>query len=321
MRNSAQRLLAAAALWLLPGLPAMAAPSACGGEALVQVQVLGSGGPQLTDGRAASGYLVWIDGHARLLVDAGGGVALRFGEAGARFEDLDAILLTNLQAGHSADLPTLLEASFFGERRRELPLYGPAGNRHMPSTVGFARALFDNARGAYRYLSGFLNPIGRSRYKLKPHDVRQPPQRLRVGHKPDALLVAVFANERLRVTAAPIAQGNVPSLAYRVEAAGKSVVFTGDSRGEDAGLVLLVRDADLLVVHHAAPQAASEAPLERLLPPSEIGRLAQNAGVRQLVLPRRTAGTLGKEEQSLSAIRHHYAGQVTFADDLGCFTP
>jgi hypothetical protein len=55
----------------------------CGGAG-VSVQVLGSGGPELQDKRASSSYLVWQDGQARVLVDAGGGSALRFGESGAQ---------------------------------------------------------------------------------------------------------------------------------------------------------------------------------------------------------------------------------------------
>ena len=105
-----------------------AAAQTCGTAAPVQVQVLGSGGPELHDRRAASGYLVWIEGKARVLVDIGGGAALRFGESGATVSDLDVILLTRLHAGHSADLPALLEASLFEKRVRPLPIL-PAGKR------------------------------------------------------------------------------------------------------------------------------------------------------------------------------------------------
>ena len=54
------------------------------GEKGIAVQVLGSGGPELQDKRASSSYLVWQDGQARVLIDAGGGSALRFGESGAK---------------------------------------------------------------------------------------------------------------------------------------------------------------------------------------------------------------------------------------------
>ncbi len=83
------------------------------------VQVLGSGGPELADKRASSSYLVWIGGKPRVLVDIGGGAALRFGESGATVSDLDVILLTHLHVDHTADLPALINASFFGEPQHD----------------------------------------------------------------------------------------------------------------------------------------------------------------------------------------------------------
>jgi len=70
-----------------PFQPSAAAQS-CGSQG-VAVQVLGSGGPELQDKRASSSYLVWQDGRPRILVDAGGGSALRFGESGAQMSQLD----------------------------------------------------------------------------------------------------------------------------------------------------------------------------------------------------------------------------------------
>ena len=64
----------------------------CGAQGIA-VQVLGSGGPELQDKRASSSYLVWEDGQARVLVDAGGGSALRFGESGATMSHLDVMNL------------------------------------------------------------------------------------------------------------------------------------------------------------------------------------------------------------------------------------
>src|ERR1700756_4443330 len=61
----------------------LAPAQSCGAHG-VAVQVLGSGGPELQDKRASSSYLVWQNGRARVLVDAGGGSALRFGESGAQ---------------------------------------------------------------------------------------------------------------------------------------------------------------------------------------------------------------------------------------------
>lgn len=79
----------------------------------VWVQVLGSGGPELQDKRAASSYLVWRDGTPRIIVDAGSGSTLRFRQSGANVADLDAILFTYFHVDHSADFPALIKSSFF----------------------------------------------------------------------------------------------------------------------------------------------------------------------------------------------------------------
>ena len=62
-------------------LPALA--QSCGASGLA-VQVLGSGGPEMQDKRASTSYLIWDHGKARVVLDAGGGSALRFGESGAK---------------------------------------------------------------------------------------------------------------------------------------------------------------------------------------------------------------------------------------------
>ena len=93
----------------------------------VEVQVLGSGGPELQDKRASSSYLVWQDGQARVLIDAGGGSALRFGESGAKMSQLDVILFTHFHIDHSADFPSLIFSSWFEDRNRSLPIVRPSG--------------------------------------------------------------------------------------------------------------------------------------------------------------------------------------------------
>src|ERR1700746_3847619 len=142
----------------------------CGAKG-VALQVLGSGGPELQDRRASSSYLVWEDGRARVLVDAGGGSALRFGESGAQMSQLDVILFTHFHVDHSGDFSALIKSSWFEDRKRPLPIYGPPGNDFMPSTEEFVSDLFGKKRGAYRYLSELFAPKERGSYKMQPHNV------------------------------------------------------------------------------------------------------------------------------------------------------
>ncbi len=306
-------------LAMFVALPAAQAAESC--DAPVAVQVLGSGGPELETKRASSAYLVWIDGKARALVDIGGGAALRYGESGARVADLDAIFLTHLHVDHTADLPALIKSSWFSGRDRPLPIYGPPDNKIMPSTVAFVRSLFDPVRGSYRYLGDLLKPLSKNPYKLQPLDVQR--KRKKDG-KPDAgpVEIRAFQNARFRAVASPVEHGPIPALAWRIEAGGKRIVFSGDMNGKGGGLELLAHGADLLIAHNAVPEGSSDrVALALHMPPSVIGRIAQQAGVKRMVLSHRMLRTLGREPQTLEAIRKIYAGPVDFADDLSCFVP
>ena len=311
-----RRLLIAAVL--LTGAPFVHAQCETTG---VVLQVLGSGGPEMQTKRASSSYLVWVDGKARVLVDAGGGSALRFGESGAQMTDLDVILFTHLHADHSADLPALIKSSWFEDRQRPLPIYGPAGNRLMPSTVAFVRALFDGTRGAYRYLGEFISPLGKNSYKLEPHDMREPATKIGAPRRKEPPILPVFSNERVQVRAVAVAHGQLPALAFSVTSGGKTIVFSGDTNGDGGGLQTLAAGADIFVAHNAVPEITGEVERALHMPPSVIGNIAQAAKTKQLVLSHRMLRTLGKEEETLTAIRKAYAGTVHFADDLSCFQP
>jgi ribonuclease BN (tRNA processing enzyme) len=289
----------------LPVIPSADA-EACGRQGIA-VQVLGSGGPELQDKRASSSYLVWQDGHARVLIDAGGGSGLRFGESGAKMSDVDVIFFTHFHVDHSADFPALIFSSWFEERDRPLPIYGPAGNSEFPSTVEFVHSFFSNRNGTYRYLSFLLAPEKKSGYELRPHNV---------GEDGSS---AAFRGEHFSAYAARVIHGSVPALAWRIEIGGKSIVFSGDTNGEGTDLVRLAKDADLFIAHHAVPEGVTGVERQLHMPPSVIGQIAQEAHVKRLVLSHRMLRTLGHEERSLAEIRKNFSGPVEFANDLDCF--
>lgn len=287
-------------------LPSAGAQS-CGAQG-VALQVLGSGGPELQDKRASSSYLVWNNGQARVLIDAGGGSALRFGESGAQMSQLDVLFFTHFHVDHSGDFPGLIKSSWFEDRKRPLPIYGPAGNDFMPSTTEFASDFFGAKHGAYRYLSELLVPGEEGTYKMQPHNVV-------AGSTP----LAVFRSGDLTVSAVRVIHGAVPALAWRVELGGKAIVFSGDTNGDDDGLARLAMNADLFVAHNAVPEGVAGVERRLHMPPSVIGRIAEQAHVKKLVLSHRMLRTLGKEDQTQAEIKKRYAGPIVFANDLDCF--
>ena len=105
-----------------------------------------------------------------------------------------------------------------------------------------------------------------------------------------------------------------------MEIAGRSLAFSGDLSGHKGTLPGLAEAVDLLVIHNAVPEDAGPAALNLHLPPSAIGRIAAESGARHLVLSHRMNRSLGREEETLMQIRERYAGPVSFAEDLSCFS-
>jgi len=273
----------------------------------IWLQVLGSGGPEINDKRASSGYLVWQEGRARILVDMGPGSMLRYEESGARIEDLEVILLTHLHVDHSADLPALIKASYFTERTFDLPVYGPDGNTLMPDTTAFVQSLFADPAGAYRYLAGYLT--GDEAFRLQPHNVSTSGMDVQ----------QVLKGPDFNITAVAVHHGPIPALAWRIDIGGRAIAFSGDMNGDNHTLPKLAAGANLLVAHNAVPQDAKGAARDLHMPPSVIGEIAAEAKVKQLVLSHRMMRTLGRETESTAEIRRRYTGPLKFTDDGQCF--
>ncbi|MCK9606161.1 MAG: MBL fold metallo-hydrolase [Methylomonas sp.] len=286
----------------------------CGGvfadTQTLRLQVLGSGGPELSDRRASSSYLLSLDGKASILLDTGPGSSLHFEASGANFNDIDAVLFSHFHVDHSADLPAYIKAAYFSGRNRDLPVYGPVGNALMPSTTEFVQGLFGK-QGVYRYLNEYLTPTATSAYKLKPVDVK--PQ---ADHA-----YAIKLSPEITLRAVSVPHGPLPALAWRIESGGCSLTFSGDTNRPGPALTDLARGSDLLIAHHAVPEHAGPAALGLHMPPSLIGKLAAEAGVKRLLLSHRMQRTTGSEAETLAKIREFYAGPVEFAEDMARYRP
>lgn len=279
----------------------------CGADTMA-VQILGSGGPRINGARASSSYLVWIDGKARVLIDAGGGAFLRFGEARANLGDLSLVAISHLHPDHVSDLPALLWLSSLA-RKIPLPIVGPSGNDVAPDFATFLRRLFDAREGAFQVLGSTLDGAAAAgggagvRLDVSVADVAQRgPSR-------------VFDSSGIAVTTLPVPHGNIPTLAYRVEAHGVSVVFGSDQTGNDPAFVDFARGADVLIMHleigagGAGPAAALHAT------PTVVGRVARDAGVGRLIISHLGQFDL---EAAVQALQAQYTGRLSIGMDLQC---
>ncbi|MEP7043008.1 MAG: MBL fold metallo-hydrolase [Dokdonella sp.] len=296
-----------AALAIVVGLVSSTADASCAGKG-VSVQVLGSGGPVADDARASSGYVLWVDGHARVLVDAGGGTFVRFGESKADIADLALIAITHFHADHVADLPALIKSGFFSDRSNALAISGPDGGDEFPSLEEFLADEFDAKRGAFRYLSGALDGTG-GLFKLIPQQVPA------AGRTP----VVVFKSAELAVEAVGVPHGPVPALAYVIHVRGRTVAFSGDQNGSDQAFWTLARGADLLIMDSAIPEKTDAVAGRLHAVPSVIGTHAANAAIRRLVLSHLMARSLHTLDENLAVIRRTFKGRIDVANDLSCY--
>jgi ribonuclease BN (tRNA processing enzyme) len=272
--------------------------------------VLGSGGPGAA-GRAASSYLVFIDGLPRILVDAGPGSFARLGEAQVSLANTDTVLLTHLHIDHAGELPGLFKARAVSATGPIVfNVWGPEGSpgqhqdAYFPSTSQLIRLLF-GPKGAYAYLSDFSSPM-----TIHAHDIPAPMK--------NAVPRQILKRGNLEITAIAGHHGDAPSVIYRIEHAGRSVTFSGDI--DAAGLPALRRVAkstDLLVFNSVVlDPPGSPAILYSLhTPPRAIGELARDAGVRGLLLSHVSPAIDANRDAVLQSMRLSYTGPVTFAKD------
>ena len=281
----------------------------------VKLQMLGTRGPELLDGQASTGYLIWLDDKARVIIDAGPGSLQRFKQSKANFEDVDMILFTHFHADHSADFPSYIKGAFFTDRKKDLSIMGPTGTKFATSATEFAERAIGSEKGLYPYLGAFLDPKQHSAYKIKVKDIP--------WSFSDLTIKEVSNKDGIRVTTVSTHHGPFPSQGYRVELAGCSISFTGDMNGRLGEMPTLAKDSDILVAHNAVPEDATGVAANLHMKPSYIGKMAKQANVKKLLLTHLMERSLPekRKQESLNLIRKNYKGDVSFPNDLDVIRP
>ena len=289
-------LIAGVAVALVASSGALA--QSCTGNP-VAVQVLGSGAPGFVKDRANTSYLLWVGNQARILVDAGGGAYVRFGQAQAKFSDLSMILVSHLHPDHSSDLPGVLWSGR-NTRNDTLPIAGPSGNDAAPALNDFLTRLFDPKSGSWEVLSSVVAPGPGVKLDPRVVDVtRQEP-------------TTVYDRDGVKVSAMGIPHGNLPTVAYRVETQGVTVVLSSDQNGTNPRFPDFAKGADILLMHLAIGVNANN-PNQAL--PAVVGSVAQSAKPKRLVLSHIGNFDL---DAAVTDVKKNYSGPLTIGADLQC---
>lgn len=282
-------------------------------SAKVKLQMLGTRGPELLDENASTGYLLWLDDKARVIVDAGPGSAQRFKQSGANFDDVELMLFTHFHADHSVDFPAYIMGSFFTERSKTLAVIGPSGNALLPSATQFVKRMLGDKSGVFPHLSDFIDPAADSAYKIKTTTIPTSEKNLAI--------IKIYATSDFTVQAVPVHHGAFPALGYRIESAGCIISFTGDMSGRLGRMPSLARGSDILVAHNAIPEDATGVAAILHMKPSYIGAMAAEAGVKHLLLSHLMRRTIDRKDETIQGIRDKYPGRVSFPNDLDVIRP
>ncbi|MBM3128568.1 MAG: ribonuclease Z [Chloroflexi bacterium] len=244
---------------------------------MIRFTILGAGTGVPMPQRSPAGVLVQI-GATPLLFDLGPGTIPRLDAAGVSYRDLEFVFLTHLHPDHTLDLVMLLQALNYTPsftRERPLRLFGCVGTR----------ALYDDLLRAYPSVA----PRG---FELT---IRE-------------LSAERIAFDAWTIETAPSAH-TATSIAYRIEAEDKALVYTGDAK-ENPALIEIARDADAFVCECAFPRGYAT---RDHMTADAVGRVARAARVKRVILNHLYPPAL--EVDVVAQVRAEYAGEIIVAED------
>ena len=268
----------------------------------MQLVILGSGSPLPSPDRAGPSTLVRTS-VGDLLFDAGRGAVMRAAAAGSGPGAFQAVFLTHLHSDHVTDLNDVITtrwATSFAPN--PLTVIGPVGTSAL---VAATEAMLGTDIG----------------YRLAHHDD--------LTWRPDTVATdvaegVVFEQGDVRVVAGPTDHAPVhPTVGYRIEDGGASVVIAGDTV-PCAGLDRLCAGADVLV-HTVVRRDQIEAiGLPRLLDVldyhssvPDAARTAARNGVGTLVLTHMVPAVQpGAEQEWIDQAAAEFDGTVVLSEDL-----
>lgn len=272
-------------------LTAVNANAACSATG-VQLQVLGSGGPGDSMGRASSAYILWVDGESKVLVDAGSGTKNNFYQSGASMEQIDLVALSHLHPDHSVELPAILWPG-----GGSFDLAGPNGSEVFPSISHFTDMVFGED-GVFEIFQGRVD--------------------INVIELNTAQVSAVWQQDDISVTGMGVPHGNVPTIGYRLEVGDTSIGFTSDQNGSNPDFIDFIRGVDTLVIHMAANENASGVMAALHATPSVWGQMAESANAGQVVVSHISTSDQDQLQTNVAILEENYAGPVIVSEDLMC---
>jgi ribonuclease BN (tRNA processing enzyme) len=291
------------------------------------------GGPVIRRERSEPANAIVI-GKTIYLFDTGSGVERQMAGAKLSLLDVRAVFISHHHIDHNADLGQLINSRWMFNASSPLPVIGP------PGTVEMVGALSAAARPVE------LSPIGSAGNKgkiaiektVRAEDLAPTMDQPTEVYKDENIRVLAVTNEHYHFAPGSPAASFSRSYSFRIEAPDRTYVYTGDT-GPSKNLEKLAAGADILVSEvidvDKMTQILKRAPdlppamlpnmikhmEEDHLTPTEIGKLAASAGVKEVVLTHVVPGADGETglDGYVKGISPTFSRPVRLARDLDRF--
>jgi len=287
------------------------------------------GGPVPAPDRGQPSNLLIVNGE-KTLVDVGDGTAQRLSKLRLPTAAIDNILISHLHFDHMGGLQAMIGLRFQTNSPKPLQIYGPPGTETLVD--GLLASMIPAMEANY----GIPGETAFTMEQLVKTHVIKAGNSFMLGDTK----VMVAQNTHYSFPVDNPKGKKFQSLSFRFETPDKTIVYTSDT-GPSTEVEELAKGTDILIsemldvemtvnlIKRVDPDISPKR-LEGMkihfakhhLTPTDLGKMAANTGVKQLVVTHLVpGGTMKKSDLDsyMKEIAFHYKGKITIANDMDRF--
>jgi ribonuclease BN (tRNA processing enzyme) len=277
-----------------------------------RIYFVSSGTPTPTKSRFGTCYVLQL-GDEFLMFDCGPAATHKLVKMGLFPTQIDYLFFSHHHFDHNVDYPCFLLCRWDQSvgREKQLQVWGP------PPTEWITEHLI-GPEGAFNHdwRARVGHPGSQEIFENRGGVLPRPKPAVIVN---DIQSGSVIKRDRWTVTAAKTQHIEpwMPTLAYRVDSNGQSIVFTGDT-GPCSSVMALAKEADTLLIHcwdHQQTMKKNEARM--ITGTTAAAEFAKEAGVRRLILAHQgpNLDRPGSKEKAIADMAQIFDGEIIFSEE------
>lgn len=282
----------------------------------IRVTILGSGDPFVKIAQSSASILIEVGNEEKdmFFFDIGSGSLANFNGLELPVTSTTKVFLTHLHADHIGDLSTLIWSTAKSGRRDPVEVWGPASDNERYGTKHFTKHLEEAFAWDTESMAGHPGQSGAHMITTEvPYDKTK----------------VIYDRNGVKISSFPVIHLHFGAVGYKLEYAGRSVAFTGDTRpcttviDAAKGVDLLVHETFPTVDVYAKKASVPPTFAEQIVngvhtSPAMAGKVFKRASARMSVMwhfavDHETVGPAFIE------VQQQYDGPVTIAQDLTTF--